>query len=149
MLKVVYPGTFDPFTKGHEDLVRRAAKLFDRVVVGIADSESKRPMFAAAERIAMTQEVLAGTWKGTNVWGGIKDGMIKLAPINAAVPKDVVELVASKEKDIGAGKLHPFTGPLKDNAGKERLAAGQTMGDDKLAVMDFYVEGVQGTLPKQ
>ena len=60
MLKVVYPGTFDPFTKGHEDLVRRAAKLFDRVVVGIADSESKRPMFTAAERIAMTREVLAG-----------------------------------------------------------------------------------------
>jgi pantetheine-phosphate adenylyltransferase len=60
MLKVVYPGTFDPFTKGHEDLVRRAAKLFDRVVVGIADSESKRPMFAAAERVAMTREVLAG-----------------------------------------------------------------------------------------
>jgi pantetheine-phosphate adenylyltransferase len=60
MLKVVYPGTFDPFTKGHEDLVRRAAKLFDSVVVGIADSESKRPMFTAAERIAMTREVLAG-----------------------------------------------------------------------------------------
>src|SRR5450631_3256787 len=60
MLKVVYPGTFDPFTKGHEDLVRRAAKLFDRVVVGIADSESKRPMFTAAERIAMTREVLTG-----------------------------------------------------------------------------------------
>jgi pantetheine-phosphate adenylyltransferase len=59
MLKVVYPGTFDPFTKGHEDLVRRAAKLFDRVVVGIADSESKRPMFTAGERIAMTREVLA------------------------------------------------------------------------------------------
>jgi pantetheine-phosphate adenylyltransferase len=60
MLKVVYPGTFDPFTKGHEDLVRRAAKLFDRVIVGIADSENKRPMFTAAERIAMTREVLAG-----------------------------------------------------------------------------------------
>jgi pantetheine-phosphate adenylyltransferase len=59
MLKVVYPGTFDPFTKGHEDLVRRAAKLFDRVVVGIADSESKRPMFTAVERIAMAREVLA------------------------------------------------------------------------------------------
>jgi len=61
MLKVVYPGTFDPFTRGHEDLVRRAAKLFDRVVVGIADSASKRPMFTTAERIAMTREVLAGT----------------------------------------------------------------------------------------
>ena len=60
MLKVVYPGTFDPFTRGHEDLVRRAAKLFDKVVVGIADSDSKRPMFSTAERIAMTREVLVG-----------------------------------------------------------------------------------------
>src|SRR5207244_12454908 len=59
MLKVVYPGTFDPFTKGHEDLVRRAAKLFDHVVVAIADSESKRPFFTAAERIAMASEVVA------------------------------------------------------------------------------------------
>ena len=61
MLKVVYPGTFDPFTRGHEDLVRRAAKLFDRVVVGIADSDNKRPMFSTAERIAMAREVLAGS----------------------------------------------------------------------------------------
>jgi pantetheine-phosphate adenylyltransferase len=59
MLTVVYPGTFDPFTRGHEDLVRRAARLFDRVVVGIADSESKRPFFTTAERIEMTREVLA------------------------------------------------------------------------------------------
>ena len=59
MLTVVYPGTFDPFTRGHEDLVRRAARLFDRVVVGIAASETKRPMFALDERIAMTREVLA------------------------------------------------------------------------------------------
>ena len=59
MLTVVYPGTFDPFTRGHEDLVRRAVRLFDRVVVGIADSESKRPFFTAAERIEMTREVLA------------------------------------------------------------------------------------------
>ena len=59
MLTVVYPGTFDPFTRGHEDLVRRASKLFERVVIGIADSESKRPMFTAAERIAMAREVLA------------------------------------------------------------------------------------------
>ena len=42
-MKVIYPGTFDPFTRGHEDLVRRAARLFDSVLVGIADSESKRP----------------------------------------------------------------------------------------------------------
>ena len=59
MLTIVYPGTFDPFTRGHEDLVRRAARLFDRVVVGIAASETKRPMFTLDERIAMTREVLA------------------------------------------------------------------------------------------
>jgi pantetheine-phosphate adenylyltransferase len=45
MLKVIYPGTFDPMTRGHEDIVRRAARLFDRVVIGVADSESKRPYF--------------------------------------------------------------------------------------------------------
>ena len=57
-MKVVYPGTFDPFTRGHEDLVRRAARLFDSVVVGIADSESKRPFFTIDERIEMAREVL-------------------------------------------------------------------------------------------
>jgi pantetheine-phosphate adenylyltransferase len=59
MLTVVYPGTFDPFTRGHEDLVRRAAKLFGRVVVGVADSAAKQPFFTTAERVAMTREVLA------------------------------------------------------------------------------------------
>src|SRR5437867_4701742 len=59
MLKVVYPGTFDPFTNGHEDVVRRAAKLFDEVIVAIAESESKRPLFSADERIAMARDVLA------------------------------------------------------------------------------------------
>jgi pantetheine-phosphate adenylyltransferase len=58
-LKVIYPGTFDPFTRGHEDLVRRAARLFETVIVGIADSESKHPFFSTAERIEMTREVLA------------------------------------------------------------------------------------------
>src|SRR5881394_1329184 len=59
MLKVVYPGTFDPFTRGHEDLVRRASGLFESVIVAVADSERKGPLFTAAERVAMTREVLA------------------------------------------------------------------------------------------
>ena len=57
-MKVVYPGTFDPFTRGHEDLVRRAARLFDAVVVAVADSASKQPFFSTGERIAMAREVL-------------------------------------------------------------------------------------------
>jgi pantetheine-phosphate adenylyltransferase len=56
----VYPGTFDPLTKGHEDLVRRAAHLFDRVIVGIAESRSKKPFFPLDERVTMARELLAG-----------------------------------------------------------------------------------------
>lgn len=59
MNKAVYPGTFDPLTRGHEDLVRRAAKLFDWVVVGVADSRGKRPFFTLDERVEMAQQVLA------------------------------------------------------------------------------------------
>lgn len=58
MLKVVYPGTFDPFTRGHEDLVRRAARVFGSVVVGVAESAEKHPFFTAEERVAMAQVVL-------------------------------------------------------------------------------------------
>jgi pantetheine-phosphate adenylyltransferase len=57
MLRCVYPGTFDPLTKGHEDLIRRASKLFGEVVVGVADSKRKGPWFSADERVAMTKEV--------------------------------------------------------------------------------------------
>jgi pantetheine-phosphate adenylyltransferase len=60
MLKVVYPGTFDPFTRGHEDLVRRASALFSEVVVGVADSRSKVPFFSTEERVDMAREVLVG-----------------------------------------------------------------------------------------
>jgi pantetheine-phosphate adenylyltransferase len=59
MLNVVYPGTFDPITRGHEDVVRRASRLFHRVIVGVADSESKRPFFATEERVAMARDVLS------------------------------------------------------------------------------------------
>jgi len=59
MIKAVYPGTFDPLTRGHEDLVRRASTLFDRIIVAIADSKAKRPFFTLEERIEMAKEVLA------------------------------------------------------------------------------------------
>ena len=54
----VYPGTFDPITLGHEDLVRRASTLFDRVVLAVADSKAKRPFFNLDERVEMAREVL-------------------------------------------------------------------------------------------
>lgn len=56
----MYPGTFDPITLGHEDLVRRAVRLFDRVVVAIAANPGKEPMFSLDERVALAKSVLAG-----------------------------------------------------------------------------------------
>lgn len=56
----VYPGTFDPLTSGHEDLVRRASSLFERVIIGVAESRTKYPMFSLAERVEIAREVLTG-----------------------------------------------------------------------------------------
>ena len=56
--RAVYPGTFDPITNGHEDLIQRAAKLFDEVVVGVAHSQAKRPFFSLDERVELGRKVL-------------------------------------------------------------------------------------------
>ncbi len=64
----IYPGTFDPITRGHEDLVRRAASLFDKVILAIAESPSKRPRFTLAERVEMANEVL-GDLKNVQIVG--------------------------------------------------------------------------------
>jgi len=58
--RAVYPGTFDPITRGHEDLVRRASSLFDEMIVAVADSRGKRPFFEVEERVEMAREALAG-----------------------------------------------------------------------------------------
>ena len=92
------------------------------------------------------QAVIDGKWKPTTVWGGIKDGMVKFESISAAVPADVKLLVATKEKEIIAGTLVPFAGPVKDNEGKVRLEKGP-MSDEALSKMDYYVDGVAGKLP--
>lgn len=68
----VYPGTFDPLTRGHEDLVRRACGLFDHVIVGIARSPSKKPCFELEERVEMAREVLAPVKNATVLgFGGL------------------------------------------------------------------------------
>ena len=75
--------------------------------------------------------------------------MIKLAPLNAAVPADLKESIVKLEGSLKAGTFHPFAGPVKDQDGKERVAAGKTMSDGELNKMDYYVEGVAGKLPSK
>jgi pantetheine-phosphate adenylyltransferase len=57
-IRAVYPGTFDPITNGHEDLIQRASRLFDEVMVGVAHSQAKRPFFSLEERTTIAREVL-------------------------------------------------------------------------------------------
>jgi len=67
-IRAVYPGTFDPITNGHEDLIQRASRLFDEVVVGVAHSQAKRPFFSMDERVGIAGEVLA-VYKNVSVLG--------------------------------------------------------------------------------
>jgi simple sugar transport system substrate-binding protein len=94
----------------------------------------------------VAQSVLDGTWTPSNLWGGMKDGMIKLEAMAPSVPKETVDLVKAREADIVAGRFHPFTGPIRTNAGTEVIASGH-LTDEQLGKMDFYVEGVIGKVP--
>jgi simple sugar transport system substrate-binding protein len=98
--------------------------------------------------IQRTKAFLDGTWKSQDVWGGFKSGMVKMAPYNKAIPADVVAMAEKAKEAIFEGTLHPFTGPIKDQAGKIRVPAGKTADDGMLAGMNFYVEGIDGTIPK-
>ena len=96
----------------------------------------------------VARSVLAGTWSNQPVWAGMKAGMVKLSAVSPAVPKAVRETLAARERDIVAGRLHPFTGPLADNTGKPRAGAG-ALSDEQIARMDWLVQGVSGNLPSR
>jgi basic membrane protein A len=92
------------------------------------------------------QAVIDGSWKVEPVWGGIKEGFIRLEGLSARLPKELVDAVNSREEEIRAGSFHPFTGPIRSNDGKEIIATG-SLTDEQLGAMDFYVEGVVGKVP--
>ena len=95
---------------------------------------------------ARTQAVLNGTWTSGSVWGGVKDGMIRVGDFGSKVPKAVQAEVLKAQKAIAAGKLHPFYAAqaVLDNEGKEVIAKGQTLSDAQILGMHWLVAGVQG-----
>ena len=113
-VSAMYPGTFDPITLGHEDLVRRASRLFDKVVVAIAANPGKEPMFSPEERVALAKSALSGmdnveicSYAGLTVdfarentlFDYDNDGVMDLFVANGAVTR-----VASQ---LRAGDQHP------------------------------------------
>lgn len=98
--------------------------------------------------IQEVDKVLKGSWKTTDLWYGVKEGAVNIDNFGPATPADVKKLAEERRDALKTGKLHPFSGPLKDNTGKELVAAGQTMNDAELRKMSVYVEGVEGSIPK-
>ena len=97
--------------------------------------------------VARAKAVLDGNWSSTDTWGGFDTGMVKMAPFTN-MPDDVAALAAEAVAKITSGELHPFQGPIRNQAGEEVVKAGQRLDDAALLSMDWYVEGVEGKLPK-
>ena len=131
----------------------------ERGKLAIAYHSDMRKFAPDAQLLAVTHQwggyytqraraVLDGSWKSGALWGGVKEGMIRVDSFGPKVPKKVVDEVLARQHDLATGKLHPFTArtALLDNEGHQVLAAGQTLSDAQILDMNFLVQGVQGRL---
>ncbi len=98
--------------------------------------------------IARVKAAMDDSWASTDTWGGLADGMVEMAPYGDAVPADVRAAADAVRAAIVDGSLHPFAGPFNNQAGEQAVAPGEALDDGALLGMDWYVEGVQGSLPK-
>lgn len=97
--------------------------------------------------VERTNAMMNGSWKSQDVWYGLKEGMVQMAPYTN-MSSDAAALAKKTEDAIRSGALHPFSGPIKDQSGKLVVKAGEIAEAGMLLGMNFYVEGVQGSLPK-
>jgi basic membrane protein A len=94
------------------------------------------------------QQVADGTWKSEDIWWGLKEGVVGLAPFGPAVPQEVRKLVDDEKERIISGEQLIFAGPLKDQSGTVKIEEGESMPDADIWSMDWFVEGVLGDIPK-
>ena len=131
----------------------------ERGKLAIAYHSDMRQVAPDAQVLAVTHQwgnyytrraraVLDGSWKSGALWGGVKEGMIRVDSFGPKVPQKVADEVLARQRDIAAGKLNPFRArtALLDNQGHEVLAAGKTLTDAQILTMNFLVQGVQGKL---
>jgi len=131
----------------------------ERGKMAVAYHSDMRKVAPDAQIIAVTHEwgayytarikaVQQGQWQTGNVWGGVKEGMVRVGDFGPKVPKAVQAEVLAKQKDVASGKLHPFAGPISDNDGKLVVPAGQALSDAQILSMNYLVAGVQGKVVK-
>jgi basic membrane protein A len=94
------------------------------------------------------RELMQGQWASSDVWGGVREGMVKVQGFGTTVPAVVRREVLSRRDDIAAGRLHPFRGPLVDQDGHTVLPPGEVLPDARILSMDFLVAGVSPRLPR-
>ncbi|MEG0541113.1 MAG: BMP family ABC transporter substrate-binding protein [Angelakisella sp.] len=94
------------------------------------------------------QAIMDGKWTSQRFWGGINTGMVSLDALSANCTPETAAKVAELQKKIEAGELFVFSGPIKDNTGKEMVAAGAQMADGDMESMMWLVEGVNGNVPQ-
>lgn len=134
----------------------------DRGKMAVAYHSDMRKIAPDAQIVAVTHQwggyytqraraVLDGTWKSGNLWGGVKEGMIRVGDFGTKVPKAVQDEVLARQKDIAAGKLQPFravTTDVRDNEGRVAIAKGAQLSDEQILQMNWLAEGVQGRVTR-
>jgi basic membrane protein A len=131
----------------------------ERGKLAVAYHSDMRKVAPDAQIVAVTHQwgdyytrriraVANGSWTSGKVWGGVKDGMIRVGDFGSKVPKAVQQEVLARQKDIASGRLLPFAGPIVDNEGREMVPRGQAMTDEQILTMNFLVSGVQGRIAK-
>jgi simple sugar transport system substrate-binding protein len=139
------------------DAVMRAAQERGKMAIGYhSDMRNAGPQAQigavthhwGAYYTQRARAVLDGSWKPSNTWGGVKEGMIRIEGFGPQVPQRVRDEVLARQKDIASGRLKPFTGPLADNEGRERVAPGKALSDEEILNIDWLAAGVQGKVSR-
>jgi len=134
----------------------------ERGKLAIAYHSDMRRIAPDAQVVAVTHQwggyytqraraVLDGSWKSANLWGGVKEGMIRVGDFGTRVPQAVQQEVLARQQDIAAGRLQPFravAAEVRDNEGRVAIAKGSQLSDEQILRMNWLAEGVQGRIAR-
>ena len=134
----------------------------ERGKLAIAYHSDMRRIAPDAQVVAVTHQwggyytqraraVLDGSWKSANLWGGVKEGMIRVGDFGTRVPQAVQQEVLARQQDIAAGRLQPFravAAEVRDNEGRTVIAKGSQLSDEQILRMNWLAEGVQGRIAR-
>lgn len=100
----------------------------------------------SSDYLRAAKGVAEGNWKPEARWDGLAAGVVKMAPYNEAIPADIIAKLKQLEADIGAGKVHPYAGEVKDQDGNVKVAGGSVLSDTDIRGMNWFVQGMIGKL---